>query len=430
MKNSIGVRLTVLTLIVGLCFISNCSTLHPKKMITPEIKAFELKKSGANAVEVAQELTKIFGLDKAGDLALILKKVSFNAIQIADMLEKKFNMELSAVEGLLEAIGCTSDEIFGVTSLSLAIKFAPQLRFDSGKGTCSGPETYPMAAQEYYQKIVKTGAWKNEHKKLQNNNPATIRNNVVPTYWRGFQCGKNQVRLEYWWFYGYQHPCDCVSGAHNGDWERVVIILSEDKTRVAAITYWQHSGWYTRFSGERGFDLYGNRPVVYVGRANHGSYHNKQSWAQTCCYWEDHRDGKGVHMNSWLGPLIKLQSPGGEEWMNADAEGNFRWGREGVGNHPIKNKANCSMKTCKGGQGAWGCHTTGCYQQQCEPGDRDTGLTCWHCARGYTDCGAACAEGGWENCMIVWKLHKISTYGKKYTIPNNDIGLTRTDTGW
>jgi hypothetical protein len=82
-------------------------------MITPEIKALDLKESGANAVEVAQVLTSVFGLNKARDLAQILMDAGFNAIQIADMLEKKFNMELLAVEGVLEAIGCTSDEIFG-----------------------------------------------------------------------------------------------------------------------------------------------------------------------------------------------------------------------------------------------------------------------------------------------------------------------------
>jgi hypothetical protein len=368
------------------------------------------------------------------DLGRSMKDEGFNEYQIANKLEKVFKIDIIALADILEDIGFSIHEIFSVMSQRWAKKFAPLLRFDSGNWTCAGRDSFPMAAQDYYQKIIKTGT-QNKYPDiiLLNKDPSTIINHDVPTYWKAFRCGK-QTRIVYWWFYGYQPKCDCVSGDHNCDWERVMVVLSEDTAHVAAVTYWQHGGYYTRFRGRKGFDLYDkHHPVVYVGRTNHGSYHNTQTAFQTCCYWEDHRDGKGVLMESWRGPLIKLQSPGGEEWMDADAKGGFKWGgRKGISNHPLTNtEANCSMNTCQGGLGAWGCHKTGCYQQQCEPGDRSTGLTCWHCASGYTDCGTYCTEGGWANCFNLFGSHHgISTYGKVFTISTSDVGLTRTNKGW
>lgn len=64
-----------------------------------------------------------------------------------------------------------------------------------------------------------------------------------------------------------------------------MVILSEDATRVAVVTYWQHAGWYTRIGGRDGFGIVdGTHPIVYAGLKNHGSYHNTENIAQSCCF--------------------------------------------------------------------------------------------------------------------------------------------------
>ena len=202
-----------------------------------------------------------------------------------------------------------------------------------------------------------------------------------------------------------------------------MVVLSEDRTRIAAVTYWQHSGRYTRIGGRNGFQLSsGTHPVVYAGRNNHGSYHNSQTWAQTCCYWEDHRDGEGPQLRSWLNPLIELRSAdsGGEEWMD---ETGFPWGYEGVWNHPMTNTdANCYMKTCAGTP-TWGCQTSGCFRSQCLTGDRDDGVSaCEHCAAGCTNMYFWCGKD--------FSTHDVNRYDYSYHIPHSDAGLLYKIPGW
>jgi hypothetical protein len=98
--------------------------------------------------------------------------------------------------------------------------------------------------------------------------------------------------------------------------------------------------------------------------------------------------------------------------MDADLEGTAGWG---VGTHPMQNTSGtCGQQTCAGTP-TWGCHESGCWRSQCEVGDRDDGITCWHCPPGYTDWGFACSSG----CSTV----SIETYGLRYTISMTDAGL-------
>jgi hypothetical protein len=122
--------------------------------------------------------------------------------------------------------GYDPEEIFQARVGSLAVRFAPQLRFDGGGGTCSAADTYPMSAQEYFERRSQ-----GETGRLSNGDASTVTGNLVPTYWKAFRCG-DQVRLVYWWFYGYQYECDCASGAHEGDWEHLLVVLSEDRIRA------------------------------------------------------------------------------------------------------------------------------------------------------------------------------------------------------
>lgn len=393
----------------------------------PEECAAILKAAGESAVAVGQVLKDVFALD-AETAARMLKEAGYDASEVFDMLTKVYGKTVAEARAILATIGFTADEIFGATVRLLVEKFAPQLRFDSGSSYCAGSDTFPMSAQDFYDQIIETGAYLSPHPPVSNSDPSTVTGGLIPTYWRAFQYG-NQVRIVYWWFYGYQEECDCWQGAHNGDWERVMVILSEDSSRIAAVVYWQHKAQYTRLALRGGFATYdGTHPLVQVGRNSHGSFHNTQTAFQTCCYWEDHRDGVGPRMNTWEN-LVRLEpaSEGGEQWMSAAIT---TWGYDGISTNPMVHGKNTfeTLRTC-GGSSTWMCNTSGCFRSQCEAGDRDDGLgTCWHCAAGYIDWGAFCVR----HCSVYpfCSSHSISTYGYNYTLSLTDKGLWYKDPGW
>ncbi|MFT3765370.1 MAG: PAN domain-containing protein [Minicystis sp.] len=269
---------------------------------------------------------------------------------------------------------------------SLAGTFAPRLRFD---GAASN---YPMSAQTFYDRIVATGSTA----RLENTDYTTIANGQVPTYYQVTECG-NQVRIQYWWFYGYQPPCDQVeveAEAHNGDWETVLVTLSEDRSKPAAVTFSAHKGRYTRLLARGGFDVEdGTHPVVYVGKLTHASYYN-QGGSGTCLYWEDWRNNtNGRHMDTWF-RLVSLDT-NEEPWMLADRVNDFAWGSSGIHTHPTRRAPTCSEAACK-----WAAFNDAWLHSQCKYGDVDDGLRCYD----------------WYN--MVW-------YDYDYNLPTSDQDLLK-----
>lgn len=69
----------------------------------------------------------------------------------------------------------------------------------------------------------------------------------------------------------------------------------------------QKKGWYTRIPGHyETFNV--THPVAYVGKSNHGTYHD-DGGTGTCCYYEDFRNpgevlqkvfGEEIHCNNKL----------------------------------------------------------------------------------------------------------------------------------
>lgn len=118
-----------------------------------------------------------------------------------------------------------------------------------------------------------------------------------------------------------------------------MVTLSEDQTGVAAVTFWQHNGWYTRLADGADTDLWlgvdygpglkfydGNHPVVYVGKNQHGSYHNQGGngdafGVPTCAYFDDlRRNGFDLDESRIMETeynLVRLNDRG-EEWMLHD----------------------------------------------------------------------------------------------------------------
>lgn len=154
----------------------------------------------------------------------------------------------------------------------------------------------------------------------------------VPTYYTVMSNAQTgALRIVYWWYYGYQPPCNWTgmlgkTGEHVGDWERIMVTTTPDRSAVDAVTYFQHGGWYTRWRSLDGFQLVGERPVVYVGKANHGSYHNQRGGCggggiSCCCYWWDPRnpptlaDGSVDPEYEWDTSTHLVSLRGDEPWM-------------------------------------------------------------------------------------------------------------------
>lgn len=161
--------------------------------------------------------------------------------------------------------------------------------------------------------------------------------------------------IMYWFYYGYQDTCDGVSGAHDADWERIAVkIVGGQLDRVL---YFQHQGRYTRVPGN--YEVYGGtHPVVYVGRDNHGSYHD-DGGTGTCCYFEDFRNpgDPQQHMETWLN-LIRLSlDEDSPEWMRYS--GTEYW--DGLTGPLHRGHDLCYLQGC---EGAWTpvCHTNGCMK--------------------------------------------------------------------
>lgn len=221
------------------------------------------------------------------------------------------------------------------TDEMLAREFSPQLRFDSKA------ETFPQNPVWY---------WENSHT---DSNGDRRMNGAVPSSWERNpdemattynveRCHTGRVLIEYWFFYSYQNPCFLDwFGAHNGDWERVVVALNAEMTQVDRITYHQHSGRYTKDAGN--FELEdGTHPVVYVGKKSHGSYHDNGGMGG-CAYFQDWRNQGTVkkRYSSWSEGTL-LPTYGDAEWQNFEG----KWGADGVKGPKGKAQDVCSRTRC------------------------------------------------------------------------------------
>ncbi|CAL4069412.1 unnamed protein product [Meganyctiphanes norvegica] len=180
------------------------------------------------------------------------------------------------------------------SSLDVVKQYAPILRFDSKFGTSSS--CFPSSASDYYN-----ARNSNNKNRICNTAYSTMTSGSVPTYWRAMECGEN-LHIAYWFFSGYQDTCFLWLGAHDSDWERVVVKVENYKTsaKLGAVIFYQHSGWYTKKPGN--YEVHdGTHPTVYSGKNSHGSYHD-DGGSGGCCYYEDFRNpgSKNQHMRTWL----------------------------------------------------------------------------------------------------------------------------------
>ncbi len=201
-----------------------------------------------------------------------------------------------------------------------------------------------------------------------------------------------------------------------------MVTLSEDKSKIAAVTYYAHKGHYTRLTDRGGVQMEDTtHPVIYAGKNTHASYYN-QGGTGTCLYWEDWRNNSnGSRMDTWNN-LMSLNA-GNETWMVADRSGGFSWGGgNAISSHPTQKAPSCSEAAADYDL----VEQTAQLHSQCKDGDDDTGVECLRrCKSGYTDTGLLCSKcsGGWD--PTTWKCSTYSKgrYDYDYTIPTSNVGL-------
>ena len=256
--------------------------------------------------------------------------------------------------------------------LLLAQKFAPRLRFDDRQ------IGYPMSAQAYFAQVgiaPPSGTPRPTTQATTQNTDYghTIPAGQVPTYYAVTRCG-NQTRINYWTFYGYQDYCSIAGigagGSHNGDWEHVIVTLTEDQSQAAAVTYSFHGDWYTRYPSQSGVYFenterspdatattatqFGSslgpgplnaHPVVYISEATHSNRYAEtpsgvlSNYSSSCIpHLESaYNEANGYYMDTWrnLVSLVPPASDDGEPWMAWDSSSSpGDWGFPGVSTHP------------------------------------------------------------------------------------------------
>ena len=359
--------------------------------------------------------------------------------------------------GLLESNRQSADEWETFTIHSpkirnheLAKKFAPILRFDGAAASYG----YPMDAEKYFQECVEKPC-----SKLQNTDLATVRAGKVPTYFQVATNDSGQLRIMYWFFYGHQEPCNTTgisdSGEHPGDWERIMVTTTQNQQDIAAVTFWQHGGSYTRIAGPRdtvvcdiigsvlgrcfgndGFERQGLHPIVYVGKIAHGSYHSRKTFSSDidghkCGYFADYRNpGSDDYMET---ERYLVSTDEDLPFLNAlrqrpnDPKG-FYWAYPGSNKDPVStnilrdtNLPRFDMPACEGDMVQNFETDNGCFMSECLSGDDQLSQACSkECPTGYTNYGFDCGK----NDNVFDRVQK-QKYGYDYLIPSIDAGLAR-----
>lgn len=313
--------------------------------------AVVLEELGFDGIETGWALHVVYGFEgDALGLAQTLREAGYGSAEVYEMLAEIFELDISDGLAVLVAAGYTEEEALGAVRVGLARRFAPQLRFHSGA------RHFPMSAEVYFKEVIESGYFMNptcngsrceqphaltgnwsgyQDPHMSNQDPSTLadpKKNNVPMYFKMHSCGE-QIRIVYWWFIGHQDECGSAwvylvddkfaNSNHHGDWERVMVILSEDATQVAAVVYNQHGGHYTRLGGGSGGAelLDDTHPVVYAGELTAGSYYNTGRKGQlAACYYYGDKRGDAYRLDGWKN-LVSLHPTGNhyaESWMEAE----------------------------------------------------------------------------------------------------------------
>ena len=347
-------------------------------------------------------LRDVFGLD-AAETTAVLHATGWDARRAYDVLTQVFGItDVIRAERILHDAGYPMEEYLEFTALDSVREFAPLVGFDRAH------RGLPMSAETYFNRVlvpsISVPTWsitwvpradapdrlcgRDECAQgMQNNDMGLLQAGSVPTYFQVISdVDSGRLRIQYWWYYGFQGPCNYFiegpDGAHHGDWERIYVTTSPDRSRIDAVTYGQHSGWYTRRAGS--FGISGTHPMVYTGKIAHGTYHDRCQAPECsdalpgleCRYFGDFRNPATDDWWDTTTNLVSLRSMS-ETWMDADRIGgripdaidgfyitSWRWGPNidycnvwilwcwdwetdtACGNHPTQNEPSWTMAHC------------------------------------------------------------------------------------
>jgi len=371
----------------------------------PFISGYVYYLQGFTAEQITEQLMDMYTLT-ATETAWILNSLEYGLRDIYLALTEIMGVTDSAeLETIFSSLCFPEDEYLSLTALPVVSRFAPVLKFDKAhKGL-------PMSADVYFSTMMTVGvdivnkkiiwytpwggppagyyydstselSWavfpierRGELTNgMSNTNFLTLTQGKVPTYFKVVSdrgaLNQGRLRIAYWWYYGFQTECNVgpagSDGAHHGDWEHIVVTTSPDRTAIEAVTYYFHGDWYTRLAG--GFETWdGVRPVAYVGKTAHGSYHSRDhsGWMvgtpSHCCEYADYRnpDFASVWVNT-NDNLVSL-SLNEESWMSADNVGSmyeyeghkykilgWQWGplEDACFTHPTNESLNWYLQSC------------------------------------------------------------------------------------
>ncbi|CAL4085379.1 unnamed protein product [Meganyctiphanes norvegica] len=211
---------------------------------------------------------------------------------------------------------------------------------------------FPHNAADYYDMRMS-----GDSSRQCNEDYNSITENQIPTYWHAQICHYH-LHIAYWSFFGYNHDCDWFSGERDAWWESVVVKIRDWDLgeHLHEVRFGQKYGWYTRIPGH--YEVQEDtHPVAYVGKTNHGFYHD-DGGTGSCCYYEDWRNVGDAddHMETWQN-LVELKLDSEEPWMTDNSTDPWN----GILSPLFRDDLDlCNLNGCTGSSvqvcGTCGCH--------------------------------------------------------------------------
>lgn len=243
----------------------------------------------------------------------------------------------------------STTKMTGSPAFDLAWTFSPIMKFDR-----AAPD-YPTTVEDIWASTNPASIVCNGTLALVNRDAPRSKN--FPTYYEVQRNPNNpdRVFIDFWWTYKTQSTCFANLGGHDYDWEHTLVQVNTQTNRIVTVTYFQHSGWYTK---DWRNVAAGTRPQVFVGKKAHGSYHFGNSISfpgYDCSYYGDYRNPNGAadEVITWNNSLIEINCGIPQFSFN----GNFG----GIGKGPLyRYRAYWSFSSCSGNAGITG--SDGCSQ--------------------------------------------------------------------
>ena len=264
-------------------------------------------------------------------------------------LKQSSQTKEATVQALCAGCQEVPNKIYGDDAFNLAWIYGPVLKFDR-----AAPD-YPTTMENIWASTDPASIVCNGTLVMTNRDAPRSKN--FPTYYE-VQRHPNDARkvfIDLWWVYKIQSTCFANLGGHDYDWEHIVIQVNTQLNRIVTVTYFQHSGWYTK---DWRNVAAGTRPQVYVGKTAHGSYHFGNSISfpgYDCSYYGDYRNPNGAadEVYTWNNSLWGMDC--------GDDHFNFNGGFGTIGKGPLyRYKDYWSFSSCNGSAGITG--VDGCSQ--------------------------------------------------------------------